>query len=191
MLEPAPAAPSHSPTPFDSSNDTNYVSDDENEPAPTSKDYESSEKEDDWDMDNLNTAPSPHIRRSKRVMQQLRDNEKDGLHRIAALAAKETALPPGLLMRNSKYSSGYGNANKNLQMEEWAYKEYFAAAIINASTGEPMKYRDLMKKPDLRELWQRSLANELGRLAQGIRDIKGTNTIYFIPKSDIPHDRRK
>ena len=22
-------------------------------------------------------------------------------------------------------------------------------------------------------------------------DIKGTNTIYFIPKSDIPHDRQK
>ena len=76
-------------------------------------------------------------------------------------------------------------------MEEWAYKDYFAAAITNESTGEPMEYRDLIKKPDLRELWQRSLANELGRLAQGIRDIKGTNTIHFILKSDIPHDRRK
>ena len=54
-----------------------------------------------------------------------------------------------------------------------------------------MEYRDLMKKPDLRKLWQRSLTNELGCLAQGIQDIKGTNTIYFIPKSDIPHDRRK
>ena len=43
---------------------------------------------------------------------------------FAALAAKETALPPGLLMRNSKYSSGYGNTNKNLQMEEWAYKDW-------------------------------------------------------------------
>ena len=70
-------------------------------------------------------------------------------------------------MRNSKYSSCYGNANKNLQMEEWAYKEYFAAAIINESTGKPMENRDLMKKSDLRELWQRSLANELGHLTQG------------------------
>ena len=36
-----------------------------------------------------------------------------------------------------------------------------------------------------------SYANELGRLAQGIRDIPGTNTLRFIPKSDIPKDRWK
>ena len=54
-----------------------------------------------------------------------------------------------------------------------------------------MEYRDLMKKPDLKELWERSLATELGRLAQGIRNIKGTNTIYFIPKSEIPLNRQK
>ena len=54
-----------------------------------------------------------------------------------------------------------------------------------------MEYRDLLKKLDLKELWQRSLVNKLGRLSQGIRDIKGTNTIYFIPKSDIPGDRQK
>ena len=36
-----------------------------------------------------------------------------------------------------------------------------------------------------------SLANELGRLAQGIRKIKGTNTIYFIDKSEIPKDKLK
>ena len=119
MPKAAWAVPAQSPTASPSSNDTNYVSDDKDEPGPLSKDYESSDDDDDWDMTNLDIAPSPHIRRSKRVMQQLRENEKDGLHRIAALAAKETALPPDLLMRNSKYSSGYGNANKNLQMEEW------------------------------------------------------------------------
>ena len=54
-----------------------------------------------------------------------------------------------------------------------------------------MEYRDLVKRPEKREQWLRSLANELGRLAQGIRDIKGTNTIYFIPKADIPPERRR
>ena len=54
-----------------------------------------------------------------------------------------------------------------------------------------MEYRDLTKKSDLKALCERSLATELGRLTQGIHDIKGTNTIYFIPKSDNPHDRRK
>ena len=41
-------------------------------------------------------------------------------------------------------------------------------------------------------MWERSFANELGRLAQGIgQREKGTNTIYFIPHSQIPSDRRK
>ena len=53
-------------------------------------------------------------------------------------------------------------------MEEWAYKEYFAGGIIHESTGKPMEYRDLMKKPDIIELLQRSLATKLGRLTQGI-----------------------
>ena len=32
----------------------------------------------------------------------------------------------------------------------------------------------------------KSFANELGRLAQGIRDIPGTNTINFIKFDDVP-----
>ena len=94
-------------------------------------------------------------------------------------------------MQNAKHSRGYAAANKNLQMDEWAYKEYFAAAIIDETTGKTMENRDLMKKPDLKALWEHSLATELGKLTQGIRDIKGTTTIYFTPKSDIPHNRRK
>merc|ERR1711966_548503 len=57
--------------------------------------------------------------------------------------------------------------------------------------GRSLEYRDLLKDPELRDTWSKSLANELGRLAQGIRDIKGTNTIFFIPKNEIPQDRWK
>jgi hypothetical protein len=35
----------------------------------------------------------------------------------------------------------------------------------------------------------KAFANELGRLAQGIRDVKGTNTIAFIHAAEIPNDR--
>ena len=35
------------------------------------------------------------------------------------------------------------------------------------------------------------LANELGQLSQGIRDVKGTNTICFIAKSEIPKHKLK
>ena len=32
----------------------------------------------------------------------------------------------------------------------------------------------------------KSFSNELGRLAQGIRDVPGTNTIDLIPHADVP-----
>ena len=53
-----------------------------------------------------------------------------------------------------------------------------------------MEYRDLMKKTDLKALCERSIATELRRFAQGMRDIKGTK-MYFISKSAIHHGRRK
>ncbi len=54
-----------------------------------------------------------------------------------------------------------------------------------------MEYRDLIKNEKLRPIWERSLANEIGRLCSGIRNIVGTNTMEFIPKSEIPRDRLK
>ena len=54
-----------------------------------------------------------------------------------------------------------------------------------------LEYRGLIKRHEFRECWMRSLAKELGRLSQGIHDVKGTNTIYFIPTSEIPQDRRR
>ena len=48
-----------------------------------------------------------------------------------------------------------------------------------------------MEKGKYRDIWSTSLANELGRLAQGIRNVKGTNIILFISKSEIPMDRLK
>ena len=102
-------------------------------------------------------------------MPQLKDNKKDGLRHISALAEKETALLTGLLIRNPKHSSKYSNANKKTQMGEWAYKEYFAAAIINEATGKIIEYKDLTKKHNLKELWQYLLVNKVGRLAQDTR----------------------
>ena len=115
----------------------------------------------------------------------------EGLERMQVLAAMETATMPGLNIEDNKYARGLTAANRVLQMEEWAYKELFAGAIIDEKTGESLEYRELIKRPEVKEKWFTALANELGRLAQGIRDIKGTETIHFIPKSEIPKDRRR
>ena len=37
-----------------------------------------------------------------------------------------------------------------------------------------------------RDVWMHSFANELGRLTQGMYNIKGTDTIEFIPLSSVP-----
>jgi hypothetical protein len=67
-----------------------------------------------------------------------------------------------------------------------------AMAVMDATTGKLMNYRQLMQSPKHKEVWSRSSANEFGRLAQGVGGrVKGTNTITFIKKSDVPHDRQK
>ena len=71
------------------------------------------------------------------------------------------------------------------------FNDHFTSAIIDETTGKSLEYRDLIKDNKLRATWEHSFANEIGRLAQGIRDIEGTETIWFIPKSENPKDRLK
>jgi hypothetical protein len=46
-----------------------------------------------------------------------------------------------------------------------------------------------MKDPRLQPLWTPGFGNECGLLFQGIRDIPGTNTCFFIKLKNIPNDR--
>ncbi len=41
-----------------------------------------------------------------------------------------------------------------------------------------------------KRIWVRSFANELGRLFQGIRNVPGTDTCFFIRKSQVPKHKR-
>ena len=141
--------------------------------------------------DDESVAPNNHrARRSKRLLSQHHNDDQQQLHRILSLVANETATIPNLeVKRDRKVSRGLGHANETLQMDEWAYEDLFAGAIIDDVTGESMEYRHLIKSEKHRAVWEHSLSNEIGRLAQGIRDIKGTETIFFIQKSEIPKDR--
>ena len=139
--------------------------------------------------DNGHERPPP--RRSWRKLSQRQPVEGDILHRIVALAAKETAVVPPLAVEQRKLTRDYAGANLSLQLDKWAYDTCFVGSILDDNTGDKLEYRDLIKRPKLRERWMRSLANELGRLSQGIRDVKGTNTIYCVPRSEIPQDRRR
>ncbi len=56
-----------------------------------------------------------------------------------------------------------------------------------------LNYRQLLRHPKYTKAWNTSGANEFGRLTQGLKDgrVKGTNTIQFIRKDQIPIERMK
>ena len=71
-----------------------------------------------------------------------------------------------------------------------AATEALANAVIDKDTGLALEYRALSTGPD-KETWVRALANDIGRLAQGVGGrVKGNNTIFFVHPSKIPKDRK-
>jgi hypothetical protein len=70
----------------------------------------------------------------------------------------------------------------------WSW-QHLANAVIHLTTGKETKYTALMKDPQLQPLWTRGFGNECGRLFQGIRDIPGTDTCFFIKLTNILKDR--
>jgi hypothetical protein len=68
-----------------------------------------------------------------------------------------------------------------------------AQLIHDTETDTYLNYRQLLKHPKYKETWAKSAANEFGRLTQGLKDgrVKGTNTIKYIRKDQVPIERRK
>ena len=67
-----------------------------------------------------------------------------------------------------------------------------ALAVMDKDSGKMLNYRNLMRIPKYKKIWERSSANEFGRLANGVGGrIKGTNTIKFIFEHDVPENRKK
>jgi hypothetical protein len=58
----------------------------------------------------------------------------------------------------------------------------FIGANVDDITGDVLEYCHLIKSNTHHAIWQKSFANKLGRLFQGICDIKCTDTCFFIRK---------
>jgi hypothetical protein len=71
----------------------------------------------------------------------------------------------------------------------WSW-QHLANAVIHYITGKEMEYTALMKDPQLQPLWTRGFGSECGRLFQGIQDIAGTDTCFFIKLTNTPKDRK-
>merc|ERR1712194_811351 len=75
------------------------------------------------------------------------------------------------------------------RMEDEVYQ---AMAVMDASTGKMLNYRQLRRDPKYKIQWDKSAANEFGRLADGVGNrVKGTKTIEFIRKCNVPQARMK
>jgi hypothetical protein len=77
----------------------------------------------------------------------------------------------------------------NLVNNHWS-QWHQAKAVIHPVTRKVMEYSALVKDPHLQPLWTRGFGNECGRPFQGIRDIPGTDTCFFIDLKNIPNDRK-
>jgi hypothetical protein len=73
---------------------------------------------------------------------------------------------------------------------KYCTNQHFSNSVLHPVTGKEMEYMALMKDPDLQPLWKRGFGNEVGQLFQGIRDIQGTNTSFFVELNKIPKDRQ-
>ena len=59
----------------------------------------------------------------------------------------------------------------------------FLTDIVNPPN--QLQFKDLIKTLEAEKL-KSGFCNEIGRLSQGYEDAKGTNAVYFIPKSEVP-----
>lgn len=90
-----------------------------------------------------------------------------------------------------KLARGYAAASHTLQFFKLHstmkanFPEEFAGAVIDEETGKSLEFRHLIKMKKYHDIWMKSFANKLGRLAQGMHGIPGTDTIDFIPHSDV------
>ena len=63
-------------------------------------------------------------------------------------------------------------------------------AFVQPETGAYKEFRHLITVED-KSIWKRSLANKLGDLNQGIRDIKVTKTVFLISNNNAPFITKK
>ena len=87
---------------------------------------------------------------------------------------------------------GFANEIKPRQLASKKYPLHMLNAVLNEETGKMMEYRHLLADPKYRDIYSKAFGKEVGRLAQGLPNgVKGTDTITFIYKDQVPEDEWK
>jgi hypothetical protein len=98
-------------------------------------------------------------------------------------------LSPHNLSQDDFCGMGTAHMAISLGNKHWS-QQRLANVVIHPVTGKEMEYMALMKDPRLQPLWKRGFGKECGRLFQGIRDIPGTDTCFFIKLTNVHKDRK-
>ena len=88
--------------------------------------------------------------------------------------------------------SAFAIAPRKMSNRQAAARQYplafmykWAQSVLDDDTGDLLEYQQLIKNPKYREVWSKSFAKEIRRLADT------TKTIAFVAKHQIPQGRRK
>jgi len=151
------------------------------------------------DESDDNIVPLTSLRRSPRAhTAPLTTNAHTRLHArtahmincvIAEHVLTATQLPPPSTttpMRRQGYALAAHLLHHNEHHSAETTAEHFIGAVLDDDTGAVLEYRHLIKSEKYRSIWVHSFANKLGRLFQGIRNIPGTDTCFFIKKFQVP-----
>jgi hypothetical protein len=143
--------------------------------------------------------PLPRQTRSQTTI-YARDISKAPLLPRVVTPVTRTSSPPrvptrsqNLSPRNLSQDAFYGMDTAHMTRalgNHTGSQQHQANAVIHPITGKEMEYMALMKDPRLQPLWKQSFGNECGQLFQGIRDIPGTDTCFFIKLPNIQKDRK-
>jgi hypothetical protein len=141
--------------------------------------------------------PMPRQTRSQKK-NYARDIAKAPLLPRVVTPMTRTSSPPSVPTRSRNLSPrnlsqdafcGMDTAHMAIALGDnhWS-QQHQANAFVHPVTGKEMEYMAIMTDPRLQPLWKRGFGNECRRLFQGIRDIPGTDTCFFIKLTNIPKD---
>jgi hypothetical protein len=96
-------------------------------------------------------------------------------------------ISPRNLSQEKFWDTESANMEIALGTNHW-YQQHYVNAVVHPATDKEMEYKALMNDPNLQPLWKKGFGNEAERLFQGIRDIPGTDTCFFVELKNIPRD---
>jgi hypothetical protein len=115
-------------------------------------------------------------------------------HIINCVIVNKLIPTPPLCSHPPSFHRGYAFAAESILLKAISppshYTIHFIGTIIVDNTGDVLEYGHLMKMDKHKHIWAHGFTNEIGQLFQGIRNVPGTDTYFFIPKSHVPAHKR-